>query len=247
MTGQRVVTSRALRAGLLHAGEQVRLARSELCALDAAAGDGDLGVTLATGFEHVRVVLEALEDADAGVMLTKSGAELARTAPSTMGTLLATAFLRAGRSVTGVTELHARHVAELLLAAASGVAERGRARAGQRTVLDAMYPAAAAAAAASAAGEGPARALAAAAAAAAEGAEQTTSMEPQHGRSAWLRERARGTKDAGAAAWAIFLAGLAASCQQEPAGEPAGPAEAELAAGTAADGERAAAPPVGAD
>jgi phosphoenolpyruvate---glycerone phosphotransferase subunit DhaL len=214
MTGETAITARAFRAGLLSAGEHVRSARADLCALDAAAGDGDLGVTLDTGFTHVREALEALDNADAGAMLSKSGSELARSAPSTMGTLLATAFLRAGKAVAGVRLVEAQHVAELLQAAAVGVADRGKARAGERTVLDAMYPAAAAAAAASAAGETTMPALAAAAAAARAGAEATVSMEPQHGRSGWLRERARGTKDAGAVAWAIYLNGLAVGCEQ---------------------------------
>lgn len=221
MTGQRVITARAFRAGLASAGERVRSARAELCALDAVAGDGDLGVTLATGFEHVGKALEALGEADAGAMLSKTGAELARSAPSTMGTLLATAFLRAGKAVTGVPVLEARHIAELLQAAAVGVEDRGKAKAGERTVLDAMYPAAAAAADACAAGEAAVSALTAAAAAASAGAESTSSMEPRHGRSAWLRERARGTKDAGAVAWAIYLTGLAAGCEG-PAPRPGG-------------------------
>ena len=192
-------------------------AREELCALDAAAGDGDLGTTLATGFGHVRAALDARPEGGPGALLSGTGSELARRAPSTMGTLLAFGFLRAGTALGGVEELLTEHVATMLEAATSAIGERGGAKVGERTVLDAMQPAAAAAAAAAAAGDDPYEALAAAATAAKGGAEATMRMEPRHGRALWIQDRARGGKDAGAAAWAIYLGGLADGCRSAAA------------------------------
>lgn len=37
-------------------------------------------------------------------------------------------------------------------------------------------------------------------------------MEPKFGRAAWIPERARGTKDAGAIAWALWVDALAEGC-----------------------------------
>jgi dihydroxyacetone kinase-like protein len=201
------------RLALLAAGDRVTAARDDLCALDAAAGDGDLGATLATGFVHVREVLEADDGSDVGAMLVLVGRQLATKAPSTIGALLGTAFLRAGGRLAGVVEVRAADAAALLDAAAAGVAERGGAEAGQRTILDAMLPAAAAAERTAAEGGSATAAFEAAAAGARAGADATAGMEPQHGRAGWIADRARGTKDAGATAWATYLEGLAAGCR----------------------------------
>jgi len=196
----------------LHAFEGVcsdmTAARDELCELDAAAGDGDLGVTIATGFQAGEAYLAGSDEADPGTALVAVGGEFARKAPSTIGALLATAFMRGGKAIQGSDPIDAAAVAALLDAAATGVAERGRASAGERTVLDAMRPAADAALAAAGEGATGLEALRRAAAAGRAGAEATAEMEPRHGRAGWIPDRARGKPDAGAAAWAMFLASL---------------------------------------
>ena len=204
------VTFEMFRGALLLAGDRVCAARDELCALDAAAGDGDLGTTLSKGFTAAHGPVEAWAgDPDCGAVLTELGRVLAREAPSTMGTLLATAFMSAGRSVAGNAELDAERVALILRSAADTVAERGRAVPGQRTVVDALEPAAAAAEKAVSAGDEPSQVLQAAANAAHEGAAATAGMEPAHGRAAWIGERAAGRPDGGAFAWSVYLTGLA--------------------------------------
>jgi phosphoenolpyruvate---glycerone phosphotransferase subunit DhaL len=192
------------------AGHRVREARDELCALDAAAGDGDLGATLDVGFAQVSALLDASDGShDIGALLRGAGMELARKAPSTFGTLLAGAFLRAGKGLAGTSELPPRDVARFFEEVAAGVAERGRAEVGQRTVLDAMVASAQAAAAAADAGVGSVGVVRAAAEGAREGADATAGMKPMHGRAGWVGERAEGLHDAGAVAWAVFVEGLA--------------------------------------
>ncbi len=50
MTDPCILNADLLRAALVHTCDCIAREREQLCALDAAAGDGDLGVTLATGF-----------------------------------------------------------------------------------------------------------------------------------------------------------------------------------------------------
>ena len=52
-----------------------------------------------------------------------SGVQLARNAPSTIGALLSTAFIRIGQELDGVEELDGAHAAALLETAARSVAE----------------------------------------------------------------------------------------------------------------------------
>lgn len=204
----------AFRAALITAADEVTGARDELCRLDAAAGDGDLGATLEAGFAAVKEQVAASDSDDVGAILKEVAMLLARTAPGTIGTLLATAFLRAAKPLDGVEAMTPADVATLFETAAGGVADRGKAEAGQRTVLDAMFPSAEAARAAADSGADVAATLAAAAQAAREGAAATADMEPQLGRAGWIGERAKGLPDAGASAWAVFTEGLAAGAPQ---------------------------------
>jgi len=203
------ISAADLKIGLLLAADRVCDARDELCALDAVAGDGDLGATLATGFVHVRTYLEESDEQNIGALFAQMGLQLARKAPSTIGTLLATGFIRAGKDLDGIHELDAPGIATLFAVAAEEVAKRGGAAVGERTVLDAMEGAATAAASASELGLPASEALRAAAAGARGAAEATAEMEPRHGRAGWIPERARGVRDAGAVAWSTYVTGLA--------------------------------------
>lgn len=209
MTTTGVIAGADFKAALIHGGDCVCAAKDELCALDGAAGDGDLGVTLATGFANVREYLLDADSGDIGAMLSQIGLQLARKAPSTIGALLASAFMAAGKELSGVSAVDAAQVAVSLRDAADALTTRGGASPGERTILDAMDGAAASAARASEEGADAHATLTAAAEGARIAAEATASMEPRHGRAGWIRERASGIPDAGAVAWAIYLSGLA--------------------------------------
>ena len=209
MNATDAVSFEAFRKALTLAAQRVCDAREDLCALDAVAGDGDLGTTLATGFMAVHDFIAVWDEPDVGAALMRIGACLQRRAPSTIGTLLASAFLRSGRGLLGAANLHPVDAASMLRAAAEAVAELGGAATGERTVLDAMGPAAAAAERADSEGATVIETFQLAAAAARAGAHATAEMEPIHGRAGWIGERARGRPDAGATAWAIYVTGLA--------------------------------------
>jgi dihydroxyacetone kinase-like protein len=193
----------ALAAGLRGSAEAVLESAPELNRLDAQAGDGDLGVTMAAAARIVIDLLPELEGQPAADVLRACGAALARETPSTSGTLVATGLLRAARAA----DEGADAVARALDAARQGIAERGKAELGSKTMLDALAPAAEAAAAAAARGEDAEGQLTAAAEAADAGAKATVSMEPRHGRAGWLAERSAGHEDGGARLVAIALAG----------------------------------------
>jgi dihydroxyacetone kinase len=121
--------------------------------------------------------------------------ELARHAPSTAGTLIATALIAASRVVPeggGGGAL----LAAALEAGRQSIEQRGRAQPGDKTMLDALVPAIDALRDLPEASM--AQALAAAADGAAAGAEATRDLEPRVGRGAWLADRSRGNVDAGA-------------------------------------------------
>jgi dihydroxyacetone kinase len=199
-----------LAAALRGIAADVIAAQDELNRLDRAAGDGDLGITMTAAANAITTALaEAGDSAPAGVMLRRCGAEIARRAPSTAGTLLAGAFLRVGaaaeetaQAAEGPLELMARLAAE----AQSSIEQRGKARPGDKTMLDAVAPAAASLRSSADAGLAMADALDRAAKAASEGATSTRAMPARVGRAGWLAERSRDQIDAGAYLIALAIA-----------------------------------------
>lgn len=205
------ITPLVFRAMLGRAGEQLIAARDELSALDGALGDGDHGVTMETGWKAVAGALAALPPDASIASLCRAAADAFLDAVgASAGPLYATAFARAGDAVAHRRDLDSLHTTLWIEAMARGIAERGGASEGDKTMLDAWGPAARAARAAFAADRDEAAILAASARAAAEGRDATAPLLARRGRAAKLGERARGHVDPGAASTALMLAALAA-------------------------------------
>lgn len=200
---------------ILHVAEDMIASSEELGELDAKVGDGDLGVTVRLAFASVQ---DALSDT-AGLMisdvLSECAMAIANSAPSTFGTLLATMFLRSGTAMQEKESAGPTEMAEMMHAAAEGVRSRGKAQLGDRTLLDALVPAAHACEEAADDGEGLGVCLAEALAAARHGAERTVDMRARAGRSQWLGDRTVGTVDPGASAVVIMLESAAGFVQRE--------------------------------
>jgi dihydroxyacetone kinase-like protein len=184
--------------------------RDTLNRLDGAAGDGDLGVTVTLAAEAIAEIASRLRGMSTPDALRLIGTEIAARAPSTAGTLVAFAFLAAGRvgDVDGATGGVA--AIPYLEAAARSIEERGRVAVGDRTIVDALRPAVDAFRSAIERGEPVEAAARAAASAADQGAALTASMTLMVGRAAWLAERARGHEDAGARLVAMAFEAAAA-------------------------------------
>ena len=106
-------------------------------------GDGDLGITLSKiGGALLEYADATPVDGDLGKWLGKAGMAANKAGSSSFGTLLATAFMRGGKIVAGKAELTAADLAAMFTAADLGVQERGKAQLGDKTVVDALHPAA---------------------------------------------------------------------------------------------------------
>ncbi len=192
--------------------QSIEQARDELNRLDAAAGDGDLGLTM-TAASSAAAALAARGELDGRTpaeALRALGMELARSAPSTSGTLFARGLLHAGREAADLPGQPAVVLAAALLQAGiDGIKRAGKAQPGDRTMLDALVPMLEALQTAAARGDPPAAAAAAAADAARAGAEATRLLEAKIGRASWIPDRARGNVDGGAYAVAVIAQAVA--------------------------------------
>lgn len=174
--------------------------RDVLRDLDAAVGDGDLGITVDKGSQAIRAALMARPPATVGEMLRTSGAAFAKANPSTMAALVGAGLLMASKGV--MEELSwTPELAERVGRAAMGrIAERGKAEIGDKTVLDALSPSLDAL---HDAADGDA--LASMITAATAGRDATTGQAGRRGRAAWVGERGSGHPDPGATAYVLFL------------------------------------------
>jgi dihydroxyacetone kinase len=186
----------------------------ELNRLDAAAGDGDLGNTVAIAAQAVRACVDASDDGDPAALLRRCGTDVATAAPSTTGTLTARGMLGAARAIgTAGSEPPVRLLHVGFAAALAAIQAAGKAMPGDKTMIDALAPAVAALSEQADADAPVPDALAAAAAAARLGAEQTKDMTAKAGRARWLAERSHGTEDAGARFVALVLESAASRVQ----------------------------------
>jgi dihydroxyacetone kinase-like protein len=186
---------------LQHVADDMIAAEGELQALDAALGDGDLGVTAKMGFQAIREVCQKSDQTQTssiGSLLSAAGVAFMNANASTMGTLMGTAWLRAGKVAAGKTSITLSDAVAMCRAAAEGIQRRGKAQLGDKTILDAIFPACDALDKAAQDGKGCVEAFALAAAAAERAVEETAPLQSQVSRASWLQERSKGLSDPGA-------------------------------------------------
>jgi len=208
----------SLKEALIHASEWTRGHSELLRELDAACGDGDLGVTVRRGFTAVESLLheEKSTHVEISDLMIRMGMMFNRVAASSFGVFFATAFMRAGDAVKGKRDLGIEEVGTMFDAAVEGVRARGKAEEGDKTILDALVPAQESLQKSKESGLGLRKALEAAAEAAKNGAEATKGMHARKGRAGQLGTRSDGIQDPGATAVSIFLQGLCGPKAIEP-------------------------------
>ena len=183
-------------------------ARIELGALDGAIGDADHGNSTADGFLAVVQATSTADDLAPSTIMSIAARSFLSAVGATTGPLYASALLSVARNLEGKSVLSASDMAGLVPTFASGIAERGKARAGDKTMMDAWAPAARAVAEAERAQLPPLDRLRNAEAAAREGCESTRAMIAATGRAARLGPRSLGHVYPGAASAVIVIGAL---------------------------------------
>jgi dihydroxyacetone kinase-like protein len=206
------VTTAGAVAWLRAFAAEVAARREELTELDAAIGDADHGVNMDRGMRAVVAKLpDEADAADAGAALAlgalfkTAGMTLVSTVGGAAGPLYGTLFLEMGKAAADRTALSAAEWAGVVGAGVAGVQMRGKAVAGDKTMVDALLPAAESLKAAAGSGASLGDALRAAAAAAQGGMEATVPLVARKGRASYLGERSAGHQDPGATSSWLLL------------------------------------------
>lgn len=175
-----------------------------LAHLDSQAGDGDLGASMVRGAEAIRALPDNAFNTPASACTAIADA-LRRAIAGSSGPFYAVGLVRAASILADKAEASSEDWLAAFTAAVDAVEELGGARVGNRTMVDALRPAADAWRIELERGAQPAAAFDAATMAAQDGADLTASMAPSLGRASYLGDRAKGIKDGGAVAVAIWL------------------------------------------
>jgi dihydroxyacetone kinase-like protein len=204
-----MLTTTSIISVLKEVASDFRNHSEELRQLDAVIGDGDLGVTVELGSKALLEYLASPVEDDIGQLLAKCGLQFNKASPSTFGTLLASAFMGAGKAAMGKTKIETEELGVIADGAVDGIKKRGKSEVGDKTMLDCLVPAVEALKKELADGVGLEAALNAAVTAAEEGMKATIPMMSKHGRASWHREKTIGVQDAGATAMYYLIESFA--------------------------------------
>ncbi|HET9756352.1 MAG TPA: dihydroxyacetone kinase subunit DhaL [Candidatus Limnocylindrales bacterium] len=204
--GHAVIDAVVVRAALHRCRVVVERHAGYLTRLDGVLGDGDHGDNLVIGFRAVEAMLEHLPpETPPGELLRAVGHRLVAAVGGASGPLYGTAFLEAGATAGDAPSFDASTLGPMLAAAAAALARRGRCAVGDKTILDALRPAADAFVDASSSGGSPASAMAAAVQSASRGMRSTRRLVARRGLALRLGERSIGHLDPGAVSCTLLL------------------------------------------
>jgi dihydroxyacetone kinase-like protein len=183
--------------------------KAYLTDLDSPIGDADHGINMDRGFRNVLEKLPEVADKDIGNIFKTTGMTLISKVGGASGPLYGTFFMRGGMAVNSKEELTGDDLATMLQAAVDGVIGRGRAQAGDKTMVDTWLPAMKALhEALEKDGEDTLTAMAEAVAAAEQGMKDTIPLQAKKGRASYLGERSIGHQDPGATSSYLMLKAL---------------------------------------
>lgn len=176
---------------------------------DSRLGDGDMGSSMDKGAAALEKFLDSEEGKteDLTMLFLGCAADFNRAAPSTLGTLISFGLMAAGKQLGHKSTLKEDEIPVLAQLFADTIALRGKAKPGDKTILDALYPLVETLQA-NYEKEGLEAALAAAAKAAKAGMESTKGVKAKMGRAKWLDTRNMEYPDAGAVLCVTVAEGL---------------------------------------
>lgn len=192
-----------VRLMMLQVADAIIAAEPMLSQADRDLGDGDHGLGMKRGMEAVKVQLEPMDPASVEQVFVATGTAMMTSMGGASGAIFGTVYRAGGKALAGRPVFDAEGLSLLLSAALEGVMKRGGAKPGDKTMIDALAPAAEKAREST--GLSLTDSLAAVAAAAEGGKEASKNMIAQFGRAKTLGEACLGFPDAGACSVVVML------------------------------------------
>lgn len=179
-----------------------------LIKLDSVLGDGDLGITMVKAFKAANEYIKDYNEDDIGKALQMVGMEIANNAAATMGTLIATGFMKGGKELKGKKVIGYDEAILFAEHAIEGIKERGKSDVGDKTLLDCLVPAFEKFKSSYSKNKDFKLAMNESVKKAEKSVEKTKEMKSNFGRAHYYGDKSIGHKDPGAAAVLLFLESL---------------------------------------
>ncbi|OQO99639.1 dihydroxyacetone kinase subunit L [Geobacillus sp. 44B] len=185
------------------ANDHIQQQKQYLTELDQAIGDGDHGLNMARGFQEVVEKIASANYEDLGLLFKDVSMTLIAKVGGASGPLYGTAFLKMSMVLAGKKEADDKELIAALEAALSGIKARGKAKVGEKTMVDVWEPIM------EFLREKESLQAKEAALLAKEKMEHTKELEAKKGRAAYLGKRSVGHIDPGSASSHLLFAALA--------------------------------------
>jgi phosphoenolpyruvate---glycerone phosphotransferase subunit DhaL len=201
--GKAELTIAEATAMFLQVAQHMQQSQDLLTQADKAIGDGDHGIGMARGFAAVQAKLEASPPASIADLLKATGMALLTSIGGASGVIFGTLYRGGARNLASETIFNSEALSRMLTDGLAAVQERGKASPGDKTMVDALAPAAAKAAQTAALSLD--AALPPVAEAARLGMEETKGMIAATGKARALGPRSLGYADPGALSMYLIL------------------------------------------
>ena len=190
---------------------------AELESLDREIGDGDHFINLKRGCAALLAMREELAPLSPAEALQRIGMKLLSTIGGASGPLFATFFMTLAKVEKAGDIITLAETAAAFNASVEAIKQRGKADAGEKTMLDTLIPVAQTFSRLTAEGTAPTEIYSAIQQAAEQGMLSTKDMIATKGRAAFLGERAIGHIDPGARSSQIIIHTIAEMARQQAA------------------------------
>ena len=205
------MTIEDLRGGLEHISTIIDENKDYLVRLDQQNGDGDLGITMSSGFRAAAQYAGTLKDPDIGKGLMQIASVFNESAPSSLGTIISFALMGMAKSLKVQTEATLNDFSAALEQGIENIKKKANSQPGEKTILDALVPGAQALREGS--GEDCEKVFLLAAQEAKKGSDATKNMRAVHGRAAYYGEKSIGVLDGGSVVGSIIFEGIYRYCK----------------------------------
>lgn len=202
-----------LKEVFLNINEVILENKDYLIELDQQNGDGDLGISMSSGFNAVVKCLSNENESDLGKLFMIASSAFNEAAPSSLGTIISVLFMGIAKKLKGKDEATLCDIADAMEAGVNMIMEKADSKPGEKTILDSLCPAI---------GvlnkncKGDVKTVFEMAYGAAKaGSESTKMMKSVHGRAAYYGESSIGILDGGSVVGKLIFEGIYRYCCQQ--------------------------------
>lgn len=188
--------------------EKFEKEEGRLCQLDSAVGDGDHGTSMAKGMREISKELADEEPEDMSSIFETASQTFTSQVGGSIGPLFGTIFREFSNTTEGLSQIDLKTAEEMFQRATKQVKVIGGVERGEKTLLDALGPAADALTEVRESGLTLKKGLEKATSAAKQGVKDSQDMVGSKGRAKYMNEESRGHKDPGAVSVYLIIESL---------------------------------------